>query len=82
MKSAIFAALAACSVLAAGVSPAAAYDYPYCLQGKQFGFPGNCQFQTYQQCMATASGTDSACGINPMAANARQGRSTFRYPAR
>jgi hypothetical protein len=44
----------------------------YCLQGRSWGYPGNCQFSTYQQCMATASGTDAYCGINPMHAFARQ----------
>ncbi len=37
----------------------------YCLQGKHWGYPGNCQFATYQQCLASASGTQSYCGINP-----------------
>ena len=25
----------------------------YCLQGRQWGYPGNCQFSSYPQCMAT-----------------------------
>jgi hypothetical protein len=37
----------------------------YCLQGRSWGYPGNCQFSTYAQCMATASGTDAYCGENP-----------------
>jgi Protein of unknown function (DUF3551) len=37
----------------------------YCIQGRIWGYPGNCQFATYQQCVATASGTDAYCGINP-----------------
>jgi len=48
------------------------YDYPYCLQGKDWGYPGLCHFWTYQQCLATASGTFSYCGINPRSAFARQ----------
>jgi hypothetical protein len=40
----------------------------YCLQGRSSGYPGNCQFSSYQQCMATASGTDEGCGVNPMKA--------------
>jgi hypothetical protein len=43
---------------------AAAQDR-YCLQGRRWGYPGNCQFATYGQCMATASGTIDACGLNP-----------------
>jgi hypothetical protein len=38
----------------------------YCLQGRSSGYPGNCQFSSFQQCMATASGTGEGCGINPM----------------
>ena len=37
----------------------------YCLQGRAWGYPGNCQFASYPQCMAAASGTDAYCGINP-----------------
>ncbi|MCD9824063.1 DUF3551 domain-containing protein [Bradyrhizobium japonicum] len=44
----------------------------YCLQGRTWGYPGNCQFSTYDQCMATASGTYAYCGINPVYAFARQ----------
>ena len=82
MKAVLIAAtLAASSLLAGGISPAAAHDYPYCLQGKQLGYPGNCEFTTYEQCKATASGTDSGCGINPVVAFARQGTNASRYPA-
>lgn len=38
----------------------------YCLQGRIWGYPGNCQFANYEQCMATASGTDAYCGVNPV----------------
>jgi Protein of unknown function (DUF3551) len=37
----------------------------YCLQGKIWGYPGNCLFSTYDQCMATASGTYAYCALNP-----------------
>ncbi|MBP1294225.1 DUF3551 domain-containing protein [Bradyrhizobium elkanii] len=46
----------------------------YCLQGRQSGYPGNCQFSTFEQCRATASGTNEGCGINPMRAYAPQQR--------
>ena len=65
-----FLLLASVVALVSTVQPAAAGRY--CLQGKQWGYPGNCQFATYEQCMATASGTDSYCGINPKYAFARQ----------
>ncbi|MHB0772899.1 DUF3551 domain-containing protein [Bradyrhizobium sp. 1.29L] len=45
----------------------------YCLQGRTWGYPGNCQFSTYDQCMATASGTYAYCGMNPIYAFQRQG---------
>jgi Protein of unknown function (DUF3551) len=56
----------------ASAAPIAYWDYPYCLQGRDWGYPGLCQFSTYQQCLATASGTFSYCGINPRFAFARQ----------
>lgn len=52
--------------------PSARQDL-YCLQGRTWGYPGNCQFSTYDQCMATASGTLAYCGINPIYAFQRQG---------
>jgi hypothetical protein len=81
MRATLALGLVACSISAtwAGSSPALSqprdpYDYPYCLQGRVWGYPGNCQFTTYQQCMWTASGTDAYCGPNP--------RFAFRYPSR
>ena len=65
------------AVLAGFMSPASAQDR-YCLQGRDYGYPGNCQFATYAQCMATASGTLSYCGINPRYAFARQQRGDRR----
>ena len=50
----------------------------YCLQGRDYGYPGNCQYSSYAQCMATASGTFSSCGINPHYAFARQRRGDYR----
>lgn len=52
----------------AGSAPAAAYDYPYCLQGRGVGIPGECAYQTYEQCMASASGRGLTCNINPRVA--------------
>ena len=56
-------------ITVASVSPAAAGRY--CLQGGTWGYPGNCQFATYHQCQASASGTMSQCGINPRYAHHR-----------
>ncbi len=67
--------LSIATILAAtwsSVEPAAAGRY--CLQSRQWGYPGNCAFATYRQCMATASGTDASCGINP-----RYGYGSYGY---
>ena len=75
----LLAAAAAVSLaaLSAASSPAMAFGDKYCLQGRQWGYPGNCQFSTYRQCMATASGTASACGINPAYAYRYQRRDRY-----
>ena len=47
-------------------APAAAEDSiqdRYCIQGDQWG--NNCEFSTYEQCKATASGTGGTCNENP-----------------
>jgi Protein of unknown function (DUF3551) len=50
----------------------------YCLQGRTWGYPGNCQFSSYAQCMATASGTNAYCGINPQYAFAHRRNGAYR----
>jgi hypothetical protein len=74
-------ALASLSVLVTGAAistPASAMDYPYCLQGRQTGYPGECSYRTYQECQASASGRDAACGINPRVAyNEQRGSDQF-----
>ena len=72
MRHLVFTALSAILVSAtiAPISPAVAARY--CLQGSNWGFPGNCQFSSMRQCRAAASGTNAGCGINPRYAFARQ----------
>jgi hypothetical protein len=53
------------TALPASAQPNDPYDYPFCLQGHDYGLPGLCQFTSYQQCQATAWGTLSYCGPNP-----------------
>ena len=60
-----------------GTAAASAQDR-YCLQGRIWGYPGNCQFATYGQCMASASGTDAYCGPNPQYIYARHPRRYYR----
>jgi Protein of unknown function (DUF3551) len=72
MRHLMFTALSAILVSAtiAPVSPA--FAARYCLQGSNWGYPGNCQFSSLRQCRAAASGTNAGCGINPRYAFARQ----------
>jgi uncharacterized protein DUF3551 len=82
MSIAVLAAVSALTVLGSVTpAPAEAIQDRYCLQGRKWGYPGNCLFSTYQQCMATASGTNAYCGINPTYAFAhqRRGRYSDRY---
>ena len=74
---AVLALLAAGSATLAGSGPAAAYDYPWCAQGRGVGIPGECSYQTYAQCMASASGRGLWCDVNPRAVFARK-----RHPRR
>lgn len=46
-------------------SPAAAHAYPWCAQGGEFDYPGECSYQTYEQCQASVSGRLLYCGPNP-----------------
>ena len=55
-----------------GAAPAAARDYPWCAQGKGYGVPGDCSYQTYQQCQASVSGRDLFCNVNPRVAFQQQ----------
>jgi hypothetical protein len=64
----LLSALAALSMLGAGAvvaSPASARDFPYCLQGRETGIPGDCQYRSYRECRSSASGRDASCGRNP-----------------
>jgi hypothetical protein len=62
----------ASSTASAGVS--GYFDRPelaYCLQGRDYGIPGLCEFRSYAECEATASGTFGYCGVNPRLAFAQ-----------
>jgi Protein of unknown function (DUF3551) len=65
---AVMTVLAAGTASLVGSAPAAAYDYPYCLQGRGVGIPGDCSYPTYASCMASASGRALYCNINPRVA--------------
>ena len=85
MRQILFAGLFAVGLVAIA-SPGFARTHPstsaiaastqdrYCLQGDGWGYPGDCEFSTYQQCEATASGTTAGCGVNPQSFYAEQRR--------
>jgi hypothetical protein len=77
---AMMAVTAGCVATLATFAPAAAYDYPWCLQGRNEGIPGDCSYQTYAQCEASASGRFAYCNINPRVAFGRLPRRRPRYP--
>jgi hypothetical protein len=64
---------------AASTAPAAAYEYPWCVQGRGVGYPGECSYQSFRQCQASASGRNVSCGINPVVAFARARRGEPLY---
>ena len=72
--SAVLVLAAATAAVVAGSAPAAAYDYPYCLQGRGIGIPGDCAYSNYAQCMASASGRGLYCNVNPRVAFGQQPR--------
>jgi len=77
MRNAMLAMVALMSAGAAtivGPTPAAAIDYPYCIQGGGWGVPGDCSYRSYAECMASASGRRVYCNINPRVAFGRQYR--------
>ena len=53
------------TIFATGVTPAAASEYRYCLQGDDFAGAGDCEFASYAQCEAAASGRTASCIANP-----------------
>ena len=53
------------TIFATGVTPVAASEYRYCLQGDDFAGAGDCEFASYVQCEAAASGRTATCAANP-----------------
>lgn len=66
MMRATFLVLFAIGTLSAiDVTPAAARDYPFCIKGPDYDSSvGDCRFDSYQQCMASASGLFASCDVN------------------
>ena len=61
----LFAALGAIALGFATVPPATARDYPWCAQGGDYDYPGECAYATYEQCQASVSGRLLYCDRNP-----------------
>ena len=60
------AALGTVALVGAAPTPALARDYPFCIKGDFYDSAiGDCSFDTYQQCLATASGRRAYCDANP-----------------
>ena len=73
------AALAVLASIALTPSPVLARDYPFCIRGADYDSAiGDCSFDTYEQCLATASGRRAYCDANPF--YAYPGRPVFVPP--
>jgi Protein of unknown function (DUF3551) len=70
MRTLFLAIATSATILATGVTPVAAGEYPYCLLGDEYAGAGDCGFTSYQQCQASASGRTAYCATNPHLANA------------
>ena len=70
----VAALLAAGAATLAGSTPAAAIDFPWCVQGRGIGIPGDCSYTSYGQCMASASRRGLYCNVNPRVAFGRERR--------
>jgi Protein of unknown function (DUF3551) len=67
MRKIVLAGLAVIALAWTGMTPAQAVGdrYPFCLQGDDAPGLSQCTFDTYAQCMATASGRRLNCVANP-----------------
>jgi Protein of unknown function (DUF3551) len=67
MRRIMLAGLAVIALALSGMMPAQAVGdrYPFCLQGDDAPGLSQCTFDTYAQCMATASGRRLNCVANP-----------------
>lgn len=67
MRYVALATLAACGFALLSATPAQAVGsrHPFCLQGDEYPGLSACTFDTYAQCLATASGRRVYCIANP-----------------
>ena len=49
-----------------GIGPARAeHEYPWCISDAEYGYPGDCAYETRTQCLQSVSGQKGSCGENP-----------------
>ncbi|KIZ45878.1 MULTISPECIES: DUF3551 domain-containing protein [Rhodopseudomonas] len=69
MRKLILAALAVGAIggsqLMSTAPAQASVTYPYCIQGAQGGYPGDCSYRSFTDCMRTADGKGGNCVANP-----------------
>ena len=65
MRTFLLALATSATIFATGLSPIAASENRYCLEGDDYARLGDCGFVSYQQCQATASGRMAYCVPNP-----------------
>jgi hypothetical protein len=70
MRRTVLALAAFGAISAAGSNSAVARDYPYCLQSRSYGV--ECNYTSYDQCRASASGRQAECIVNPIIAFSQQ----------
>jgi hypothetical protein len=82
MRNFLMAALAGGALAAIGMVPdATARDYPFCFIGEHYPSPlGDCSYDTYDQCRATAFGLRGYCDVNPYFDYRRAGVAPPRHP--
>ena len=68
MRHIVITVLAAAGLATLTAPPAQAVGtrHPFCLQGDEFPGLSHCTFDSYEQCMATASGRFLTCIANPL----------------
>ena len=65
MRTFLLVVATSASIFATGLSPVAASEHRYCLEGDDYAGLSDCGFVSYQQCQATASGRMASCVSNP-----------------
>lgn len=66
MRKLVSALAAACALASIGLGPTSAHaqESPFCILGDGYPPRGDCSFETYEQCLATASGRKAWCDRN------------------